>query len=97
MKFELKIKKSGGVYVTPTVHRIIRHGNHARDAGKWTEAIREYRQALQLDPSLYHIWIQYGHVAHWFFRIFRDGYLVLWFWNWKILKVAHFHGYSPVS
>ncbi|MCE2579377.1 glycosyltransferase [Komagataeibacter sp. FNDCR1] len=64
MKFELKIKKSGGVYVTPTVHRIIRHGNHARDAGKWTEAIREYRQALKLDPSLYHIWIQYGHVAH---------------------------------
>ncbi|MCP1203929.1 ISL3 family transposase, partial [Acetobacter oryzoeni] len=31
------------------------------------------------------------------FRTFRDGYLVLWFWNWKTLKVAHFHGYSPVS
>ncbi|MCI1420242.1 MAG: diguanylate cyclase, partial [Acetobacter fabarum] len=36
-------------------------------------------------------------LSRWFFRTFRDGYLVLRFRNWEIQKVVHFHGYSPVS
>ena len=38
-----------------------RKGDRARDARKWIEAREAYAQALQLDPSMDHIWVQYGH------------------------------------
>ncbi len=61
MKFELKIKKSAGVAVTSSVHRLIARGNRARNAGDWSGAADAFRAALEQDPSLFHIWMQLGH------------------------------------
>jgi len=61
MKFELKIKKSAGVAVTPRVHRMIARGNRARNGGDWSGAADAYRAALAEDSSLFHIWMQLGH------------------------------------
>jgi len=39
----------------------VRLGDSARDARNWVEAREAYAQAVQLDPSMDHIWVQYGH------------------------------------
>jgi len=57
----LKTKKSAGVAVTASVHRLIARGNEARDCGEWDDAVESYRAAVMEDPSLVHIWIQLGH------------------------------------
>ncbi len=36
-------------------------GNKARDAQDWPAAASAYRDALEADPSLSHIWVQLGH------------------------------------
>ena len=36
-------------------------GDRARQAGLWPVARRMYRLTLDADPSLAHIWVQYGH------------------------------------
>ena len=41
--------------------RIIVLADRARDAGDWLEASQLYRQALDIDENLAHIWVQYGH------------------------------------
>ncbi len=38
-----------------------RKGDRARDGRNWIEAREAYAQAVQLDPSMDHIWVQYGH------------------------------------
>lgn len=63
MLFALKTKRSGGVRVTATVHRILARGNAARDRQNWAEAAAAYRQALKSNPDLAHIWVQLGHAA----------------------------------
>ncbi len=69
MKFELKIKKSAGVSVTPRVHKLIARGNRARHAGDWSAAAAAFQTALEGDPSLYHIWMQLGHALAESYRI----------------------------
>lgn len=58
----LKIKRSAGVRVTRPVHAAIARGNDARGRYEWASAARYYEQALALDPTLVHIWIQIGHM-----------------------------------
>lgn len=57
----LKLRKSAGVPVTAEVHRLLADGNAARDGRAWATAAAAYRSALDRDPDLFHIWIQYGH------------------------------------
>lgn len=57
----LKLRRSAGVAVTPQVHRSIALGNEARAARNWPAAAAAYREALEADPSLTHIWVQLGH------------------------------------
>lgn len=57
----LKLRKSAGVPVSLGVHRLLTEANRARDAHEWEVAARFYRDALTADPSLAHIWVQYGH------------------------------------
>ncbi len=57
----LKLRKSGGIPVSISVHRLTAAGNIARDARRWMDAASAYRSALECDASLGHIWLQYGH------------------------------------
>ena len=52
---------SGGKPLRVAVRRHTRQGDAQRDLRNWDEARQAYLQALQLDPSLVHIWVQYGH------------------------------------
>src|SRR3954467_12624680 len=61
MEMFLKTKKSNGVRVTPSVHKLITSGNTARNGHSWRDAAHAYREAVRLDPSLTHIWLQLGH------------------------------------
>ncbi|TGX48751.1 glycosyltransferase [Sphingomonas gei] len=61
MNIPLKLRRSGGVAVTPQVHHAITLGNQARDGRDWPAAATAYRAALEVDPSLTHIWVQLGH------------------------------------
>jgi glycosyltransferase involved in cell wall biosynthesis len=63
MIWKLKTKRSAGIPVTKRVHALLRTANNARDAGAWDVAARHFEQALSKDPSLYHIWMQFGHAA----------------------------------
>jgi glycosyltransferase involved in cell wall biosynthesis len=56
-----KTKKSAGVRVTPAVHSAIAKANALRDRQEWLEAATHYREALQLDAKLSHVWVQLGH------------------------------------
>ncbi len=58
----LKLKKSAGIPVTGSVHRLIRRGNEARDRQDWNASAAAYRAVLETDPALRHIWIQLGHM-----------------------------------
>ena len=40
---------------------LIAQGDKARDARMWDEAAKAYGAALELDPALMPIWVQYGH------------------------------------
>lgn len=40
---------------------LIRTADEARDQKRWPAARDSYRKALDHDPSLAHIWVQYGH------------------------------------
>ena len=60
--FEFKSKKSAGIRVTPSVHKLIQHGNGARGVKDWANAVSAYRAALEQDPQLQHIWVQLGHM-----------------------------------
>ena len=61
MALNLKLRKSAGVRVSPSVHHQLTLANRARDARAWKEAADAYDAALKLDPGLSHIWIQMGH------------------------------------
>jgi glycosyltransferase involved in cell wall biosynthesis len=63
MPLAFKTKKSAGVRVTKSVHRLIEQANVARSAGAWSVAAEYFAAAVARDPSLYHIWMQLGH-AH---------------------------------
>ena len=39
----------------------VRRANGHRDARRWPEARDAYAEALAIDPTLVHIWVQYGH------------------------------------
>lgn len=62
--FGIKTKKSAGVRITASSHRLISRGNAARSVGDWSKAADLYAEALQRDPNLHHIWIQKGHAAN---------------------------------
>lgn len=49
--------------VGKTVHEAIRRGDASRDQRQWSEAVAAYREALDRDPRLAHIWVQYGHAC----------------------------------
>ena len=61
--FALKYKRSRGVRVTARVHRMLQLANAARDRRDWAAAVSGYRQALEAESSLQHIWIQLAHAA----------------------------------
>src|SRR5262249_22311524 len=61
MNSNLKIRRSAGVSVTVAVHRLLKDANQARDRREWSPAADLYARALEQDPDLTHIWIQYGH------------------------------------
>jgi glycosyltransferase involved in cell wall biosynthesis len=44
-----------------SVDAFIARGDSARDAKEWDTAALRYRDALDADESLAHIWVQYGH------------------------------------
>lgn len=50
------------LFISPK-RRAIRRGNIARDQRDWKAALGWYGEALRLDPSLGHIWVQYGHAT----------------------------------
>lgn len=54
--------RSAGVSVSGEVYRLISSGNMARSAEQWSKAARRYQAALEIQPSLTHIWIQLGHM-----------------------------------
>ncbi|MDF0545478.1 glycosyltransferase [Sphingobium sp. H39-3-25] len=58
----LKYRKSAGVAVTPRVHKVLQAANSARDARDFLRAAGLFRDALDQDPSLSHVWVQYGHM-----------------------------------
>src|ERR1051326_8126493 len=41
--------------------RLLRTGDQANRRRSWRDAEKAYQAALSLDPSLKHIWVQYGH------------------------------------
>lgn len=43
------------------VGQLIRTGDRANGERRWAEAEKAYAQALQLDPRLTAVWVQYGH------------------------------------
>lgn len=59
---KLKYRKSAGVPVSGKVHTILKEANDARSRGDHAVAVALYRDALDRDPSLAHIWIQCGHM-----------------------------------
>ncbi|WP_213979277.1 glycosyltransferase [Sphingomonas sp. dw_22] len=59
---KLKYRKSAGVPVSGKVHTILRAANDARGRGDHAAAVSLFREALGRDPSLAHVWIQYGHM-----------------------------------
>lgn len=59
---KFKVRKSFGVPVSLRVHAILRDANAARAANDHQRAVELYREALDRDPSLAHVWIQYGHM-----------------------------------
>lgn len=61
MTISLKLQKSAGVPVTRAVHRLLTTANEARNNEDWSQAALYFKQALEQDPDLAHIWIQYGH------------------------------------
>lgn len=46
---------------TEKTEGLIQNADRARDAGNWSEAERWYDKALQSNPALAPIWVQYGH------------------------------------
>lgn len=58
---ERKFYKSGGVWVSKALSRTMTLGNAARDRGEWEVAARYFREAVGIDGTLPHIWIQLGH------------------------------------
>jgi glycosyltransferase involved in cell wall biosynthesis len=61
MRLELKFARSGGIRVTRAVKRLLVDADRLRGQADWIGAATRYRQALDRDPSLGHIWIQLGH------------------------------------
>lgn len=59
---QLKYKKSAGVRVSSRVHGLLKAANEARDLRRFPEAAALFRQALDRDPALAHVWVQYGHM-----------------------------------
>lgn len=59
-----KFYKSGGVWVSKALHQKMKQGNAARDAGDWGTAARHFRDAVAIDGSLAHVWIQLGHALN---------------------------------
>lgn len=49
------------VVSNPRAGAMIGEGDRARDTADWAGAIAGYRRALDIDPSLAPIWVQYGH------------------------------------
>ena len=56
-------RRSNGVSISRSVHRWIREADAARDRGDWTAAAGAYGRAVTADPSLHHIWMQFGNCA----------------------------------
>lgn len=59
---KLKLRKSAGVRVSLPVHAILRDANAARELNDHGRAAKLFSEALSRDPSLAHVWVQYGHM-----------------------------------
>jgi glycosyltransferase involved in cell wall biosynthesis len=44
-----------------SVENLIGRADRARDEKDWDNAVRNYRDALDIDGDMAHIWVQYGH------------------------------------
>jgi glycosyltransferase involved in cell wall biosynthesis len=44
-----------------SVEDLIARADRARDERDWSNAVRNYREALDIDGGMAHIWVQYGH------------------------------------
>jgi glycosyltransferase involved in cell wall biosynthesis len=58
-----RTRKSNGIRVGASAYKSIRQGDAARDSRDWRAAAEAYRRALEIEPSLAHIWVQYGHMS----------------------------------
>ncbi|HAF42850.1 MAG TPA: hypothetical protein DCG90_13970 [Sphingobium sp.] len=54
--------KSNGMPVRRRTAAQIRAGDTARVGQNWSGAAHHYRQALSIEPHLYHLWVQLGHM-----------------------------------
>ncbi|MBB2163564.1 glycosyltransferase [Gluconacetobacter sp. 1b LMG 1731] len=59
-----KFYKSGGVWVSKALSRTMKGGNAARDKADWDAAARHFREAVAIDGTIPHIWIQLGHALN---------------------------------
>lgn len=59
---KIRVRKSAGVRVSLGVHALLRQANEARDLREYRRASLLYREALDRDPALAHVWVQYGHM-----------------------------------
>lgn len=59
---KLKFRKSAGVPVSAKVHALLAAANSARDLRQYERAAGLYREALDRDSSLTHVWVQFGHM-----------------------------------
>ena len=55
--------KSNGIYISRKAFRLIRAANIARGLADWPQAAHLFHRALEIEPALAHIWIQFGHAA----------------------------------
>jgi O-antigen biosynthesis protein len=55
------MKVFGGVTKSKPVRELIEAADQARDRKEWHDAAAAYRQVVQNDPALKHIWVQLGN------------------------------------
>ncbi|MGI9377961.1 MAG: glycosyltransferase [Tsuneonella suprasediminis] len=59
---KIRLRKSAGIRVSLKVHALLREANAAREITDHRRAAQLFGEALERDPSLAHVWVQYGHM-----------------------------------
>jgi glycosyltransferase involved in cell wall biosynthesis len=50
-----------GAAAQKNLNELVAAADAFRDQRAWIDAAESYRAALEIDPALFHIWVQYGH------------------------------------